>query len=161
MAAQGNKKIIDTREPIIKQKKFLKRLYIFLGIGCLVYYVFPFIIYLAFATEETLEEYTQIMRMVLMGMNPLYVFMASFSTCGYADKKALVPLIYAAYYVPGALVLLGPTSLIYSVMYVGIGYFGMISHQLTINRVKKSKKKRYMKENGKKQETKKVSKRGR
>ena len=35
-----DKKIIDTREPVIKQKKFLKRLYIFLGIGCIVYYIF-------------------------------------------------------------------------------------------------------------------------
>lgn len=158
MATNSNKKIIDTTEPIKRQKKFLKRLYIFLGIGCIVYYVFPFILYLSFATEEGQEAYKQIMSMVLMGVNPLYVFIASYSTSRYADKKSIVPFIYSAYFIPSAMMLLGPTALVYVIMYIAIGYFGMISLILTLGRVKKEKEKRINKTNGKAE---KVSKRRR
>lgn len=136
----ATKEVISIKKVEEQHKKYLKQLYILLGIGCVLYYMLPFVFGIAVKGDQAL--WTKTMIMVLVGVYPLYTFMSCFVNTRFYGFKWFVPVLLGLYFVPAAMIFFGSTALLYTVVYIVIGYFGSLGAAMTVKRIEKQKNKK-------------------
>lgn len=144
----GKKQTISVKKEEEQQIKFMKKIYLFLGIGCVLYYVFPYVLWIAFAGKE--NAFGTIMQVMLVGVYPFYPFIACFISTRYHGFKWFLPVMFGGYYLPAALILLGIGAAPYALVYVAFGYFGCLGGFMTVRRIERQKLKKEKARNEKK-----------
>ncbi len=152
----AQRQVISLKKEEEEQKKLMKKIYIFLGIGCIMYYLVPFILYAT--TGGNIEDIAGMMFMLLLGVYPFYVFIASFICTRYHGFKWFIPILFSAYFLPAALLFFGITAVPYILVYAVFGYFGSLGANLIVRRMERIKAK---KEKASHEQREKATKRGR
>lgn len=113
----------------------IKKLYIILGVGTIFFYIIP---YLALFTGTWIKI---IMQMLVVMINPIYVFMSCFFHTRKHNFKIWVPGAIALFFVPTIMIYFGGDyrMLLIAFMYFVLGIFGELTGYLFIRR-KKNKK---------------------
>lgn len=135
---------ISIKEEELKEKKFYRQLYIILGIGCVLYFFFPLVFNISYANN--LELLKSVMRMLLIGVYPFYVFMACFMNTRYYGFRWYVPVMLGAYFIPAALIMFNYTAVPYAFAYMLFGFFGSFGAIMLLKRIEKIKNKTIKKE---------------
>ncbi|MBE5926461.1 MAG: hypothetical protein E7270_05820 [Lachnospiraceae bacterium] len=130
---------ISIKEEELREKKFYKQLYIFLGFGCVLYYLFPFVFNVSYA--DKLELWEAVMRMLLVGVYPFYTFIACFLSTRKYGFRWYIAIILGVYFMPAAMLMFGYTALVYVPVYIVFGYFGSLSATMLLKRLEKFRNK--------------------
>lgn len=113
----------------------IKKLYIILGVGTIFFYIIP---YISMFTGIWINI---IMLMLVVGVNPIYVFIACLFHSRKHSFKIWVPGAIALYFVPTIMIYFEGDYrfILMALMYFVIGIFGELTGYLFIRR-KKNKK---------------------
>lgn len=122
-------------------RKFLRQIYILLGLGCILYYLFPFL-FIMMGIGQNKEAWTGVMSILLMGVYPFYPFIACFINTRYHGFRWFLPIIFGGYFVPAAMIYLGATALPYAIVYIALGYFGCLGGWMMVRRIQRQQLKK-------------------
>lgn len=113
----------------------IKKLYVILGVGTIFFYIIP---YISMFTGIWINI---IMLMLVVGVNPIYVFIACLFHSRKHSFKIWVPASIALYFVPTIMIYFEGDYrfILMALMYFVIGIFGELTGYLFIRR-KKNKK---------------------
>lgn len=134
----ATKKIVIEREEEL-QRRFMRQLYILLGFGCLLYYVFPCVLRFTMYNSEAL---TAVMWTLLIGVYPFYPFIGAFLNTRYHGFRFYIPIILGGYFVPAAVIFFGFSALPFVIVYILFGYFGALGGYMTLKRIDRQRRKK-------------------
>ena len=146
---------ISVKEVELKEKRFYKQLYIILGVGCVLYYMIPFMFNISYADNLELWEY--VMRMLLIGVYPFYTFIACFLNTRSHGFRWYIAIMLGVYFAPAAVIMFGYTALPYVPVYIVFGYFGSLSALMLMKKIERIKNKSNKEKNGNEQSKQKKS----
>ena len=130
---------ISIKDAELKEKKFYTQLYTILGIGCVLYYLVPFIFNVSYA--DNLELWQYVMRMLLIGVYPFYTFISCFVNTRRHGFRWYMPIILGVYFAPAAMLMFGYTAMPYVLVYIVFGYFGSLSAVMLMKKIERIKNK--------------------
>lgn len=130
---------ILVKEEEQKEKRFYRQLYIILGVGCILYFLFPFVFNVSYVDNKELWE--SVMRMLLIGVYPFYVFMACFMNTRYYGFRWYVPVMIGGYFIPAAIMMFGASAVPYAFAYMVFGFFGSLGAIMLLKRIERIKNK--------------------
>lgn len=129
---------LEQDKQIKEYQKFVKSVYIILGIGTIFYYVIPFAAGYYFTPNSAVFSKI-IIPMLLINVNTIYSFLSCFLNSGKYGFKIIVPLAVAAYFIPATMIFYGPRMSLFAIIYFILGLFGEWAGRLFAMRKAKRK----------------------